>query len=125
MKVNEIMMGDYFDIVSVRGNEKLHFTNGRITAIENDRFVRVNGIRFHVNSLEGTKLTKEILAKNGFEHLPIRGVYEYSLPDKENNIIVKLICNQARILNLKYVHELQHALRLCGLNEMADNFKLK
>lgn len=24
-----------------------------------------------------------------------------------------------------YVHELQHALRLCGLNEIADNFKLK
>ena len=23
-----------------------------------------------------------------------------------------------------YLHELQHALRLCGLNELADNFKL-
>jgi len=23
-----------------------------------------------------------------------------------------------------YVHELQHALRLCGLNDMADNFKV-
>lgn len=25
---------------------------------------------------------------------------------------------------LKYVHELQHALRLCGLSDLADNFKL-
>lgn len=25
---------------------------------------------------------------------------------------------------LHYVHELQHALRLCGLNELADNFKV-
>lgn len=24
-----------------------------------------------------------------------------------------------------YVHELQHALRLCGFNELADNFKVK
>lgn len=24
----------------------------------------------------------------------------------------------------RYVHELQHALRLCGLNELADNFKI-
>ena len=24
-----------------------------------------------------------------------------------------------------YVHELQHALRLCGLNELADNFKVQ
>ena len=30
----------------------------------------------------------------------------------------------SRICNLQYVHELQHALRLCGLNELADNFKV-
>ena len=30
----------------------------------------------------------------------------------------------SRICNLQYVHELQHALRLCGLNELADNFKI-
>ena len=28
------------------------------------------------------------------------------------------------IINLYYVHELQRALRLCGLNEFADNFKI-
>ena len=26
--------------------------------------------------------------------------------------------------NIPYVHELQHVLRLCGLSEMADNFKV-
>ena len=30
----------------------------------------------------------------------------------------------SRICNLQYVHELQRALRLCGLNELADNFKV-
>ena len=30
----------------------------------------------------------------------------------------------SRICNLQYVHELQHALRLCELNELADNFKV-
>lgn len=28
-------------------------------------------------------------------------------------------------IHIYYVHELQHALRLCGLNELADNFKVK
>ena len=28
------------------------------------------------------------------------------------------------IYNLQYVHELQHSLRLCGLDELADNFKI-
>lgn len=31
---------------------------------------------------------------------------------------------ESRIYNLRYVNELQHALRLCGLNELADNFKV-
>ena len=30
----------------------------------------------------------------------------------------------SRICNLQYVHELQQALRLVGLNELADNFKV-
>lgn len=28
-------------------------------------------------------------------------------------------------MSFKYVHELQHALRFCGLNELADNFKIE
>ena len=31
---------------------------------------------------------------------------------------------ESRIYNLQYVHELQQALRLVGLNELADNFKV-
>ena len=38
----------------------------------------------------------------------------------EGNFIV----SDHRNKNAKYVHELQHALRLCGLNELADNFKI-
>lgn len=31
-------------------------------------------------------------------------------------------CNMS--VNVNYVHELQHALRLCGLSELANNFKI-
>ena len=31
---------------------------------------------------------------------------------------------ESRIYNLQYVHTLQHALRLVGLSEIADNFKI-
>lgn len=34
------------------------------------------------------------------------------------------IVSDHRNKNAKYVHELQHALRLCGLNELANNFKV-
>ena len=32
--------------------------------------------------------------------------------------------NQYNMCNCKYVHNLQHALRLCGFDELADNFKI-
>ena len=31
---------------------------------------------------------------------------------------------ESRIYNLRYVNELQHALRLCGFDELAENFKV-
>ena len=34
------------------------------------------------------------------------------------------IVSDHRNKNAKYVHELQHALRICGLDELADNFKI-
>jgi len=33
-------------------------------------------------------------------------------------------CNTTNV-RVNYVHQLQHALRLCGLNELANNFKLE
>lgn len=50
------------------------------------------------------------------------GAYELSVltcvdSTGEPNEVYDLPC-------VKYVHELQHALRLCGLNEIADNFKV-
>lgn len=70
-------------------------------------------------------LTQEILEKNGwyFDDL----VYEWY----SNNKAMKLYgkdCSSLSILDgsvvVGYVHELQHALRLCGLNELADSFKV-
>lgn len=33
-------------------------------------------------------------------------------------------CLHTRIKNIHMVHELQHSLRLCKLDELADNFKV-
>lgn len=44
--------------------------------------------------------------------------------------VIDIECNYFKYTNrihlvADYVHELQHALRLCGLNELADNFKIQ
>lgn len=89
-------------------------------------------------------LTPEILEKNGFKkidfsHYQINDrilvldadgkwdgevswhwvVTEMSTNSKGQNVALDYY-----VATLNYVHELQHALRLCGLNELADNFKI-
>lgn len=72
-------------------------------------------------------LTSEILEKNGWKET------EYWHEYKDSNTIIQYslsniwgIINGIEIEHFKceYVHQLQHLLRLCGLNELADNFKI-
>lgn len=59
-------------------------------------------------------LTAEILEKNGLDKVP-----ELSMVLNRDTMPLY----HAPMLH--YVHELQHALRLCGLTELADNFKVE
>lgn len=81
-------------------------------------------------------LTEEILLKTGFR---ITGSFielvEYALNDVDTEICVfynresKSPYFYAEIANvaveIKYFHQLQHLLRLCGMREIADNLKIK
>ncbi len=90
-----------------------------------------------MNDIKPIPITVEILEKNGFEQT---GDSTFSISDdgmrfnvtwwsktmfnvgfyrRGNNSPSEQCC-----LNVCYVHELQHALRLCGMNELADNFKI-
>lgn len=78
--------------------------------------------------LEAIPLTPEILEKNGWKEMPSGTICYWDKTNKSNDII----CDSGlsfsflgRTFCPKYAHELQHALRLCGLNELADNFVIK
>ena len=115
--------------------------------------VGVDGNCFRIVDAEGIPITPEILVKNGFDPETFltaeweKEVYfkEFSScvvePDDSGKYIFGTTkywsktysdgspidwgtMYESRIYNLQYVHELQHALRLCGLNELADNFKV-
>ena len=77
-------------------------------------------------------LTPEILEKNGFIKVNSQR-YDYGYPDtdcyvkvnpKKNMIHVNGRNANSNLYSHSFVHELQRALRLCGLNELADNFKI-
>ena len=77
-------------------------------------------------------LTPEILEKNGFIKVNSQR-YDYGYPytdcyvkvnPKKNMIHINGRNANSNLYSHSFVHELQRALRLCGLNELANNFKI-
>ena len=72
-------------------------------------------------------LTTEILEKNGWKYTTYCHEYQYG----KNTMQCRLPYMVGRINGIdienfkcEYVHQYQHLLRLCGLNELANNFKV-
>lgn len=74
-------------------------------------------------------LTEEILKANGFKAEYAPEDYRYDdkmmLTQSYDKQGYWWVVGNMYVVQLFYVHELQHALKLCGLNEMADNFKVE
>lgn len=77
-------------------------------------------------------LTTEILEKNGFIKVNTQR-YDYGHPDtdcyvkvnpKKNMVHVNGKNANSNLYFFSFVHELQHALLLCGLKRLTDNFKV-
>ena len=135
MKANELMIGDWVGRV---------FDDKRIDYRQVD-WIRTGeiGMRYQkvwaIGCIEPIPLTAEILEKNGWER-DIDKEWKYN-----NSHILPHYCYQWEKRNVKIemyaglegftisliigrrfyaVHELQHVLRLYGLDELADNFKV-
>lgn len=123
MKTGQIMIGDYLqrtynkEIVKVREVRK--------------NYVYVEGCayEYEYDELEPIPLTAEILLMNGFERDSkgrIWGEYfeedensglEITVEDKTGDVYWSYNWAEYLILKLKYVHQLQHAMRLCGIDK--------
>ena len=141
MKANELMIGDWVGRV---------FDDKRIDYRQVD-WIRTGeiGMRYQkvwaIGCIEPIPLTTEILEKNGFYDRNTQWCYEslgsYVCFDIAISLIyrdieVSKVCGAGTDCeeveygssivfgNDIYVHEMQNALRLCGLNELADNFKV-
>jgi len=76
-------------------------------------------------------LTAEILEKNGFKKEAKRlwSLYDgvsidasFTLGEVvEDGQLIVFRCSPFKV---KYIHELQHAIRLCGLEDLANDFKI-
>lgn len=124
MDCKSLMIGDIirYDDEIIRVKDIYHY-GGKGYCINEDN----NDIRF----AEPIPLTEEILLANGWKtdgHIwdrkdepffEIEGEYYHK---KEGDPLFLYIANNTA--ELKYVHELQRALRCCGLVELANNIKV-
>ena len=84
--------------------------------------------RYHSeDNIKGIQLTAEMLEKNGWEDDELWHIYHDGI-----NTIQSCLPDMRGIINgieikdfqCEYVHQYQHLLRLCGLDELANNFKI-
>lgn len=102
---------------------------------------KLNWVRMDL--LEPIPLTPEILEKNGFErhitapcgyyHAPVFDMYDVlfhaSKDSYDDTWHVEVFTdhndNNYVLFNICYTHELQHVLRQCSLNKLADELKVE
>lgn len=151
MKCSDLQTGNY---VRCQGHiyiiEEVS-AKGWVHLIHPETKVRVNMTSdYIINLLEPILLTPEILEKIGFNKVPQQGClnpYFWMLKKYEEVSEGLLYCikayktmfrgmyvsidNYADCKPIKFskqiehAHELQNTLRICGLNDLADNFKLE
>jgi len=136
IRANELMVGDWV---------MLYDKPRKVEIIYDSNRVQTDCIEEDCEAVEPIPLTPEILEKNGFvEKNYIAETLGYEIFGYEENLcgvsyddeddwwfstFVQYticdydgspedwgFCEKARIPNIKYVHELQHALRLCGID---------
>lgn len=131
MKAIDLMIGDKV-MVKVLSQIPNTYVLHTWTANDYSRDIQVKPI----------SLTPEILEKNGFEMFKYDGWVHYyrifgnsAIPFVLHSMIGgEMLSQEVDIfststdtncgIEINYVHELQHALRLCGLNKLAENFKV-
>ena len=134
MKANELMVGDWMQKLEAGG----HYRKCRIKAIIDDNVDCVTSDgevhTLSVNGIEPILLTAEILNENGFEsngnaiwaaycredkhaNLEISEHYYYDDEKTEGGFYWTINCCEYDIIRLRYVHQLQHALNLCGIDK--------
>ena len=129
MKANELMIEDYLywgkdKIVKVQMIRK-YGDNFGIDVVYNNSvnlyFCTDNDdiYFYNIDDLKPIPLTPEILEKNGWEERPTGYVFYTDGKRYDNSLWYIFGCNTFIVnraeFQIKYVHELQHVLRLCGI----------
>ena len=152
MKATELMIGDWVIFEDEPLKVQHVYNNGfdDVVAEITEDSLNEYGVCEEIRDVRSVScspipLTPEILGKNGFYDRTPQWYYKIFLSNDCFDIAISLVYREIEVSKMygvgtdceevEYssaivfdndicVHELQHALRLCGLDELADNFKV-
>lgn len=122
MRVDLIQIGDYFAYPTQTihdGNLKI----GRVNFIRHDGIVQVDFVDTNAQLLEPIEITPSILENNGFTRYGqiYANLQQWvgKFGDKRKSLVQDIRTNECGMNDvwIKYVHELQHALKLCKIDK--------
>ena len=124
MKISELQLGDYVSCIgspmivvslSFNGDEPI----GIILPLTNSPLTNI--FTFREKDVYPIILDESMLMQNNFNP----EIVSWWRPKVEGFFKIAIMNNNTSLCaEVKYVHELQHALRLCGLSELAENLKV-
>lgn len=146
MKANELMIGDWVCVTKnfTQKYHKIRALSNDEGAVFRGIYVNEYGVKnpsiFSPNDTEPIPLTKEILEKNGFKRNPLwhhcdKDLDDYSISvqlgyanrieyvkiaEKGKDNVIPSERTKLYLTHIKYVHELQHVLRLCRINMIIE-----
>lgn len=130
MKTTDLMVGDWVQINGIPHKIQAIDSLDEEISADNDLYY-IGEDRCHSeDKIEGILITPEILEKNGFWVMEnvANGAEEYIAYVTDGLIFHYNRDNDYYFPNIpiswKYIHQLQQVLRLCGFDELADNFKV-
>lgn len=132
MKTTDLIVGDFF---SLYGNKYKIESIKKCGAIRLEYYPEGERVQltsdFILEDLKPIPLTSEILEKNFRPGSKSYNSFDpdYIIPGMPDSFGLELrngvlYITDHVLMPIRYVHELQHALRMCGLDKLADNFKI-
>ena len=127
MKANELMIGDWVQVPSLIDNVEHYDAWCKVKQLRDCDLDVVGFKEIKYDEIVPISLTPEILEKNGIKRDTNGKVFgEYFDEDKNGFLEISvdregiwwsINYEEYHILRFKYVHQLQHALKLCGIEK--------
>lgn len=130
MDVKELMLGDLVKV----GNRSVIIENIQADGINMEMRFGEYDWQIDCDDIETIPLTKDFFIKNGFRESEIEaGVYNFPIEYKgltdfgyavETDNGLSFYVTDHQLMKFNCVNKFQQVLRLCGLNELADNLEI-